>query len=91
MPQVKLGLVEYHQLWGNETDRKPQLFIYDECLRLFSARHTWIAFVDADEFLMLRDHRVGDLPSLLQEYEAYGALVVNWQVGPRLDCASAAA
>ena len=81
--QVRTGQVEYTPLSGNETERKPQLFIYDECLRLFGSQHTWMAFVDADEFLVLRDHRVGDLPSLLQEYEAYGALVVNWQVQPR--------
>lgn len=31
-------------------------------------------------FLVLRDHRIGELPSLLQEYEAFGGLAINWQV-----------
>ena len=132
--QVQSGLIEYVRLNGSETDRKPQLYIYDECLRRFGSRHRWMGFMDADEcalpacnavrdqpvpaarawtqhivhgltrlpepfsivvvslegrsqqhrrccrFLVLRDHRIGELPSLLQEYESYGALVVNWQV-----------
>ena len=47
--QVQSGLVEYQKLEGNETDRKPQLWIYDECLRRYGEQHTWMGFTDADE------------------------------------------
>ena len=39
-----------------------------------------MAFVDADEFIVIRDPAVASLPQLLREYTGYGALVVNWQV-----------
>jgi hypothetical protein len=39
-----------------------------------------MAFIDCDEFFIIRDKRVPDLPRLLLEYEGYGGLAVNWQV-----------
>lgn len=47
--QVQSGMVEYFQMDGSEPDRKAQLWIYDECLRRFGDRHTWMGFTDADE------------------------------------------
>ena len=54
------------------------------------ARRRWQSFEPRGEpwhpagvlrrFLVLRDHRIGELPSLLQEYEAFGGLAINWQV-----------
>lgn len=38
--------------------------------------HTWAAFLDVDEFLVLRKH--GDVKSLLKEHCRRGALGVNW-------------
>ena len=43
-------------------------------------RHQWMAFVDADEFIVIRDPAIASLPQLLREYADYGALVINWQV-----------
>ena len=45
--------------------------------------HQWIAFVDADEFFVIRDARVATLPEVLRDYEEFGGLAVNWQVLPR--------
>jgi hypothetical protein len=42
--------------------------------------HQWIAFLDCDEFLVIADPNIADLPQLLQSYEEYGGLAVNWQV-----------
>jgi hypothetical protein len=53
--------------------------VYDTCIQMYRARHHWMAFIDADEFFVLRDARVPDLPALLAEYEHFGALAVNWQ------------
>lgn len=39
-----------------------------------------MAFIDADEFIVIRDAAVASLPQLLKDYTDYGALVVNWQV-----------
>ena len=39
-----------------------------------------MAFVDTDEFFVLMDTRMASLPDLLQEYEEFGGLAVNWQV-----------
>ena len=38
------------------------------------------AFIDVDEFLVLTDDSVADLPTLLREYEAHGGLAVNWRL-----------
>ena len=43
-----------------ETVEFPQLYVYDVCLHKFGARHEWVAFIDADEFLVL----TGGAPSL---------------------------
>ncbi len=59
--------------------RRPQLYVYDTCIEQYRARHRWMAFIDADEFFVLRDARAPDLPALLAEYEQFGALAVNWQ------------
>ena len=39
-----------------------------------------MAFIDADEFFVIKDGTPG-LPALLREYEDFGGLAVNWQVG----------
>ncbi|KAK9813974.1 hypothetical protein WJX73_007576 [Symbiochloris irregularis] len=74
------GLVEYVSLPDPPEDVKPQLYIYDTCLQTYGSHHTWMAFIDADEFIVLRSQDLHDLPALLRQYEQYGALVVNWQL-----------
>ena len=39
-----------------------------------------MAFIDADEFFVIKDG-TPSLPALLREYEDFGGLAVNWQVG----------
>ena len=41
-----------------------------------------MAFIDADEFLVIRDINMAAMPQLLKEYTQFGALVINWQVVP---------
>ena len=43
-----------------------------------------MAFIDADEFLVVKDATVASLPKLLSEYTDYGALAANWQVSTEL-------
>lgn len=38
-------------------DPKPQaqMRVYRQCIRKYRSKHNWLAFFDADEFLVLRD------------------------------------
>ncbi|CAL5224083.1 g6709 [Coccomyxa viridis] len=54
---------------------------YEQCLNLHGHKHKWMAFFDADEFLVIKDRKYhNDLPIFLEDYEQYAALVVNWRM-----------
>ena len=56
-----------------------QARLYNHCSQTFGHLHKWIGFMDADEFLEIRD--VGrSMKEFLQSYESYGALGINWIV-----------
>ncbi|KAI7840766.1 hypothetical protein COHA_005580 [Chlorella ohadii] len=79
---VHEGLVHYE--YDDKVPPKPgthgpQVALYDRCLERWGSRHEFMAFIDTDEFLVLRDG-TPDLPTLLKDYMEYGGLVVNWQV-----------
>jgi hypothetical protein len=47
----------------------PQIGFYDNCIAIGRAhKHTWMAFIDTDEFLIIRDG-TSDMPTLLRDYE----------------------
>ena len=48
------------------------------CAATHGHKHTWMAFIDADEYLVSFDGR--PLPQVLAPYEAYGALAVHWKL-----------
>lgn len=77
---INSGLVTYHALGASyrETHPAPQNSVYDQCIIDYSLRHRFLAFIDLDEFLFLRDPNISSLPQLLREYEGYGGLGVNW-------------
>jgi len=51
--------------------------VYQDCLRAFvKKRHTWVHFMDSDEFLVLKQHN--NVTDMLQKYCTHGALAVNW-------------
>lgn len=77
---IQSGLVEYHFIGrDNHTAiERPQLWVYNECIKQYRTRHQFIAFIDVDEFLILRDSSSVSLPALLHDYEEYGGLAVNW-------------
>lgn len=39
-----------------------------------------MAFIDTDEFFVIMDPSMANLPDLLRQYEDYGGLAINWQV-----------
>ncbi|GAB4813551.1 hypothetical protein N2152v2_000597 [Parachlorella kessleri] len=77
---IDAGLVDYTfdtKVPPRKGTHGPQVTIYERCLHQHGHRHTYMAFIDVDEFLILRDG-TPDMPSLLKDYEQYGGLVVNW-------------
>jgi hypothetical protein len=53
-----------------------QLTAYNHFLKTFGQQHTWCAFIDADEFIVLKKHQ-GIVP-MLEEHCQSGALTLNW-------------
>ncbi len=51
---------------------------YNDALALFGAEFDWIAFFDADEFLIPLRH--GNVKALLASLDAHPAIAVNWAV-----------
>lgn len=73
-PYIDSGLVHL-DAWG---DSEPaQIKIFDSCFQRFQHTHDWVAFFDADEYLMMLESGI-TLDSLLEDYKEYPALAVNW-------------
>lgn len=53
-----------------------QMPAYDNFIATYKHAHTWAAFLDVDEFVVLRKHP--DIKSLLRERCCCGALCLNW-------------
>lgn len=51
---------------------------YNHFLKNFSSGFKWVAFIDADEFIVLRKHK--GLKPFLQEFERFDAVSLNWHV-----------
>ncbi len=75
------GTVDYESVAGfSHPTGFFQLWAYDACIQRYRRQHRWMAFIDVDEFLLLRDPSAASLPALLSEYEDQVGLAVNWQV-----------
>ena len=64
-----------------DADRPPQLLAYEKILADHAGDADWIAFIDADEFLVPRSPRrisLGSIVSDLDPGPEVGAIVVNW-------------
>lgn len=72
---VKSGLVEVIPIKGAVM----QVPAYNHCLKNYGRYCRWIAFIDADEFIVPKN-QTGNLPQFLTAYEDYGGLGVNWLV-----------
>jgi len=72
-PFIDNGLVEVITFPG----KVAQLPAYDHCLKHYGPLCKWVAFIDADEFIVPKT-LTGNLPEFLKAYEAYAGLGVNW-------------
>ena len=43
-----------------------QFHVYELCLERYRLRHQWMAFFDTDEFLMIKNTTIPDLPTFLK-------------------------
>ncbi|SMP77761.1 Glycosyltransferase family 92 [Desulfonatronum zhilinae] len=69
---VDKGFVDIYNIDGQEK----QIPAYHNCLKLYADKSKWIAFIDVDEFLILK--KMGDIRFFLLDYEEYGGLGVHW-------------
>lgn len=76
-PYIEDGFVKYIYFPGKTV----QLHAYNLACKLCRRTSRWLALIDADEFLMPVQEET--LPRVLQSYELYAGLGVNWVVyGP---------
>jgi len=80
------------KLWGRRRKnlRKENLYVhhypgtyrqkeaYNECIETYGQNHTWLAFFDLDEFLVLKKH--DNVASFLKDHLPEGALTINWYI-----------
>ncbi|MBI9044051.1 MAG: glycosyltransferase family 92 protein [Anaerolineaceae bacterium] len=52
-----------------------QLYVYDHCLKHFGKDTKWIGFIDADEFIVLKDTL--NIKDFLSRYEKFGGLAIS--------------
>ena len=56
--------------------RNPQMKLFSQCITQRRNDTRWLAFVDADEFIMPIAQKC--IPHLLQDYERFPGLLVSW-------------
>ncbi len=69
-----------------------QYYAYDDCTQRARRNHRWLAFIDADEFIVpvtstkrspfspTPPNERANVSAVLQLYEAYGGLGINWRL-----------
>mmetsp|Transcript_34684 Transcript_34684/g.77116 ORF Transcript_34684/g.77116 Transcript_34684/m.77116 type:complete len:198 (-) Transcript_34684:169-762(-) len=60
-------------------NRTAQGYAYWRCLQQYSSLHTFIGFIDLDEFLVVADSKASSLDDVLREYEGYGGVSFHWR------------
>jgi hypothetical protein len=72
---IESGLVTVEPIAG----KAKQMIAYGHCLKNYGPLCKWMAFIDADEFIVPKTFN-GNLPEFLVPYELYGGLGINWLV-----------
>ena len=77
---VTSGLVEYFYFTNYGNEQAPaQIIAYDHCLKLFGNKHKFIAFIDVDEFIVVKNNTL-KIPDILSDYEKYSSVALNWMM-----------
>lgn len=68
--------------WENQArttgEMKNQLVAYHDALDRYLTDHEWVAFLDADEFIVLRKHQTIQL--FLNDFKTASSISLNWHV-----------
>lgn len=83
-PGIPASAITFVQFSQQDADAvKPgylQHKVYDEAMRFFRSRHTWVAFMDPDEFFEIKtDETLEGILRNLDKSDHIGALVANWR------------
>ena len=73
---IATGDVRYEYFNVVTSEQWPLTAVYDTCIERFARRHQWMAFLDADEFIILRSPQQ-TLPQLPHDFAPYGGLAIN--------------
>lgn len=80
---------------ATKSKRKAQFRVYDTCLQKHLHRHTWMGFIDVDEFIVLPSQQqggvtagvlaggrtgAGSVAEVLRPYEQYGGVGINLKI-----------
>lgn len=72
---IKRGIVE---VLDCKITNAPQLKTYMHCLYQMHDHTDWIAYIDIDEFIVLKKH--GDMHSFLENYKNVAGVCLNWMI-----------
>ena len=70
------GLVELVHFTASDPGGKRQRPAYTDCLTTRGQAHTWVGFIDIDEFLVLKRHACAN--EFLRAHLTQGSLSLNW-------------
>lgn len=82
LKRIKSGfVVGYHYYYKSKvrTHQSHQLHLYNLCIRLYKRQFTHLAFIDADEFIVVKN-RSATVTQVLEDYKDFGGLVLNWMI-----------
>ena len=73
--KTRPGVVELVHFTLSEGGKR-QRPAYTDCLEKYGTAHTWVGFIDIDEFIMLKKHTC--INDLLRDHLTQGSLSLNW-------------
>jgi hypothetical protein len=77
---IRWGLVEYRYVPRPNFEGllNDQMYSYQLCIREFSSYHVFMGFIDADEYIVLRNNRT--ISQTLEKFRLFGGLTLNTMV-----------
>jgi tetratricopeptide (TPR) repeat protein len=73
----KAGVITYLN-WPDASDGNTQQNAYSDCAKRARDITEWIAFIDADEFILPHKHQ--NLKAFLEDYSDVDAIAINWKI-----------
>ena len=73
-PYIEKGIVTYIFCPG----QAKQIPAYNDAIVRFKENNHWMAFIDADEFIIINSNLKQNLPQFMNSYDNYDLLGVNW-------------